>query len=368
MPEWRNLLGKYYFNYKKNRMDGYKKIGLLLCVNLMLIMQGCVGNGLDECPDAIRYSLAFRYTLHTDEYDRFYDDVDKMFVYVFDATTGVCVYIDTTTMLAPFDKDYSYSLPLNVGKYNIITWGWGRNAGDLSLKGNTAVIPEIVPGQTSINDARLLLEERLSDGRLEKTFYGELRNVEVPAFISRIDTIPLLNLTNQIRIVIPDARTAAEQDNISLSIVGDNGAYYFNSENNAPDIDVARGAVTYAPYAIYRTDSILLRDPIYLSEIYTGSGKDSMLVVEISTLRLMQYDTNMNLILRTGTGADSREIKFSLIELLRAGISSNVQYNLDKYYRWQILFNYKSTFTTVTISSLDWRVVRILAEVGGIFQ
>jgi hypothetical protein len=346
-------------------MDGYKKTGWLLCVYFVLMMQGCVGSGLDECPDAVRYSLAFKYTLHTDDYDRFNDDVDKMFVYVFDAATGVCVYTDTTTMLAPFDDDYTYSLPLNVGTYDIITWGWGRNVGDLSLKRNTAVVPDIVPGRTSINDARLLLEERISDGRLEKTFYGELRSVEVPAFISRIDTISLLNLTNQIRIVIPDAKTAAEQDGLSLSIVGNNGAYFFNSPSNAPNSDVTKGVVTYVPYIVYRTDSILLADPIYLSEPYTGSGRDSMLIVEISTLRLLQFDTSMEVILRT----DSWEIKFSLIDLLKAGISSgNIQYNLDKYYRWQISYNYKNTSVSVTINTLDWHVIYMPTDVGGIMQ
>jgi hypothetical protein len=345
-------------------MDCYKKTGLLLCINFVLMMQGCVGSGLDECPDAIRYSLAFKYTLHTDDYDRFNDDVDKMFVYVFDVATDVCVYMDTTTMLAPFDEDYTCSLPLNVGTYNIITWGWGRNVGDLSLKRNTAVIPEIVPGETDINDARLLLEERISDGRLEKTFYGELRNVEVPAFISRVDTVSLLNLTNQIRIVISDAKTAAEQDDLSLSIAGDNGAYFFNSTANAPSIDAAKGAVTYTPYVVYRTDSILKADPIYMLEPYTGSGTDSMLIVEISTLRLVQNDTNMELILRMG----SREVKFSLVELLKAGISSNIQYNLDKYYRWQILYNYKNTSATVSVDVMDWHVVYMPKDVGGIMQ
>ncbi|MDR2773724.1 MAG: FimB/Mfa2 family fimbrial subunit [Tannerella sp.] len=349
-------------------MDGYKKIGLLLCLNFMLILQGCVGNGLDECPDAIRYSLAFKYTLHTDNYDRFYNDVDKLFVYAFDAATGVCVYMDTATVLAPFNEDYAYSLPLNVGNYDIIIWGWGHSATNLLFKKNTARVyginEGITRGQTTINDARLLLEERNSDGCIDKTFYGEFRNVEVPAFVSRIDTVSLLNLANQIRIVIPDAKTVAEQDDLSLSIVGDNGAYLFNSGNNAPNIDATRGAVAYLPYTVYRTDSILLADPIYMSEPYTGSGRDSMLVVEISTLRLIQYDMDMELILRMG----SREIKFSLIDLLKAGISSNIQYNLDKYDRWQISYNYKNTSVSVTINTMDWHVVYMPTDVGGIMQ
>jgi hypothetical protein len=345
-------------------MDCYKKTGLFLCVVFMLIMQGCVGNDLDECPEAIRYSVAFKYTLHTDESDRFYDDVDKMYIYVFDAETDTCVYADTATILAPFGNDYTYPLPLNVGRYNIITWGWGRNTGDFSLKRNTAVIPVIVPKRTTIDEARLLLEEKMIDGRLEKTFYGELRNVDIPAFISRIDTMPLMNLTNQIRVVIPDARTAAEQDRISIYISGDNGAYHFESGNNAPAIDGTKGVVTYLPHISYRTDSILLADPVYTAESYTGTGRDSMLIVEISTLRLVQFDANMKLCLDLG----SKVIQLPLIEILQAGISSNIQYNLDKYDRWQVLYNYRSTSATVHVYVMDWHVVYVPTDVGGIMQ
>lgn len=335
---------------------------MMIC--MLLVMQGCLTNDLDDCPDAVRYSLAFKYTLHTDGDDRFYEDVDKMLVYVFDAETGLCVYADTASMLAPFGENYTYPLPVNVGKYNIITWGWGRNSGDLSLKKSTVVVPVIVPGITSINDARLLLEEEICDGRIEKTFYGECFDVEIPAFISRIDTISLMNITNQIRIVIPDAKTAKMQDEISISITGDNGAYHFNPGNNTPGIDATKGAVTYKPYKMYRTDSILRYDPVYELEPYEGSGKDSMLIVEISSLRLVQNDNNMLIDIKWKNST----IKLSLLNLLQAGLASNVQYNLDKYYRWQLSYEVSSTSATAHIAVLDWRVVYIPSSAGGILQ
>lgn len=349
-------------------MDFYKKTGFFLCAVFMLIVQGCVRSNLDDCPDAIRYSVAFKYTLHThtEGSDRFYDDVDKMYIYVFDAGTDICVYADTVKMLAPFGNDYSYPLPLNVGKYNIITWGWGRNTGDLSLKRNTAVIPAVIPGQTKIDQARFLLEEKIIDGRLEKTFYGELRNVDVPTFVSRIDTMPLMNLTNQIRVVIPDARTAAEQDRLSVYITGDNGAYHFKSGDNAPGVDGVKGTVTYLPYISYRTDSILKADPISQEKPYEGTGLDSMLVVEISTLRLVQSDANMKLCLDI---MGSPLIRLPLLDLLQSGIFSDIQYNLDKYDRWQVeLSNYNSTSTTVKVSVMDWHIIYVIADPGGILQ
>jgi hypothetical protein len=350
-------------------MECYKKTGLFLC-GMMILMQGCVTNDLEDCPDAIRYALAFEYTIHTDEYDRFYDDVDKMFVYVFDAATDVCVYADTATLLAPFEKDFTYSLPLNVGRYNIITWGWGRNSGDLSLKRSTTIIPTIIPGTTTIRDARFLLEEKLSDGRLEKNFYGELHQVEIPAFMSRIDTVRLVNLVNQIRIVLPDIKTAELQDRVDIFIRGNNGAYSFGGSPvadpdkggtyYAPNVDPTGGNVTYLPYKTYRTDSILIADPIYRAEPYTGTGRDSLMVAEFSILRLVQNDESMKVVIRV----DERSVELPLLEILQSGLSANVQYNLDKYYRWQLSHDVSGTMVTVHIYVMDWHYVYLFQEIG----
>jgi hypothetical protein len=338
---------------------------------MVLLMQGCVTNDLEDCPDAVVYALAFEYTIHADEYDRFYDDVDKMFVYVFDAETGVCVHADTATLVAPFERNYTYSLPLNVGRYNIITWGWGRNTDDLSLKRSTTIIPTIIPGTTNIREARFLLEEKLSDGRLEKNFYGELHDVDIPAFMSRIDTMRLVNLVNQIRIILPDMVTAELQDLIDISIRGNNGAYSFEgtpivnpdrgSTYYAPNMDPARGNVTYLPYKIYRTDSILLTDPIYLTELYTGTGRDSMLIAEFSILRLVANDENMKVAIKFN---NSLSAELPLLEILQSGYSSNVQYYLDKYYRWQLSPSITETHVTIHIYVMDWHYIYQTTEVG----
>ena len=368
-------------------MEYCKKIGLLLC-GIMLMMQGCVTNNLDDCPDSIRYSLSFIYTLHTEEsnrtidgeyagYDRFYSDVDKIFVYVFDATTGICVYADTAKLLAPFPDDYTYSLPLNVGKYNIITWGWGRYKKDQTLNMSTAIIPIVVPGVTSFDNARLQLQETTINGQLENIFYSERKNVEINAFMSRIDTMPLMNITNTIRIVIPDAVSSAMQDAIDISIVGDDGAYYFNSTNrssdynagdyfrtgfNAPNVLVRSDNYTYFPFNTYRTDSILRVDPIYMVNPYTGTGRDSMLIVEMSTLRLLQDNPNMDIIIKW----NGRTMTLPLIKILQEGLPNNrTQYNLDLYHRWQILFNITNTFVTIHIYVMDWHVVLSSEDLGG---
>ena len=352
------------------------------------MMQSCVTNNLDDCPDSVRYAIAFEYTLHTETsnrmtkglYDRFYDDVDKMYIYVFDAATGICVLADTA-LLAPFKNDFTYPLPLSTGRYDIITWGWGRNPGDHSLRMSTAVVPTVVPGTTSINDARLQLEAATISGKLERIFYSERRDLEITAFMSRIDTLPLMNISNMIRVVIPDARTAKMQDEISISITGDDGAYRFNSTSaakagsydgvgyfrsgfNSPDIDAVRGNVVYLPFRTYRTDSILLADPIYRGAPYQGTGRDSMLIVEMSSLRLVQDNPNMVLVVNW----DGDLFKFSLIDLLRTATSSSVQYDLDRYHRWEISYEVSSTYATASVSVIDWHRKLTSSDIGGLLQ
>ena len=366
-------------------MESYKKIGLLLCVAI-LALQSCVTNNLDDCPEAVRYAIAFEYTLHTEtsdryrngEYDRFYDDVDKLFIYVFDVATKTCVYADTATLLAPFREDFTYSLPLETGKYDIITWGWGRNPGESSLKISTAIVPTIIPGRTTIDEARLQIEENVCKGKLERIFYSEKRNVDISAFVSRIDTLPLMNISNQIRVVISDANTASVQDEIDIYIAANDGAYFFNSVsrstdsydasgffksgNNAPDLDGSKGGVKYMPYKIYRTDSILIADPIYLREQYNGTGRDSMLIVEMSSLRLLQNNRNVELVIDWNGRTVGR---YSLLDLLQAGISSRVQYNLDRYHRWQVSLEVRRTYATVHVHVMDWHYIYTPSNAGG---
>ena len=369
------------------------------------MMQSCVTNNLDDCPDAVRYAIAFKYTLHTEEsgrfingeYDRFYEDVDKLFIYVFDATTKLCVYADTATVLAPFEDDFVYPIPLNVGKYNIITWGWGRNEGSPSLKMSTAIIPTVVPNVTTIDDARLQLEEAVVNNQLEKIFYSETRDMEISPFISRIDTLPLMNISNTVRIVLEDMRTAKLQDEITISITGDDGAYlfnsisnskagsypgdegYFKSRNNAPDLYAGiRSDVTYNPYVVYRTDSILKADPIHIRTPYTGSGRDSMLVVEISSLRFVQDNREMKIDINwdevdLNGKTDHHTFQIPLVKILEDFIantmnSTRIQYNLDRVHRWQINFKITDTYVTASISIMNWHNKNNPADLGGILQ
>jgi hypothetical protein len=383
-------------------MECIKKIGFLLCVMALMTLQGCVRNDLEDCPSSIRYAISFEYLLHTMDVngdgiyggegdDLFAEGVDKLHIYVFDSESslldgtpnpnyGKCIYADTT-LTGPFEKGAVYPLPLNRGTYDIIVWGWGRNTGSRELRRSTCIIPDpIEPGKTTINEARLILNE-LNDnvrnvyGKIEKTFYGEITNDIIPAFISRIDTVDLMNLSKLIRIIIPDIEADPFtfpnwREGLNIKIQGDNGAYLFHPTAGGPSIDPISGLITENPYQRLFTDSVLENDPIYSRGF--GNNNHVGLVVDISTLRLLETDGNMKVMFdwKNSMGED-KHLELSLIELLTKTVyawSANRQQDLDREDRWEIIFPVTSSYISVATNIMQWHIIKQDAGVGGILQ
>jgi hypothetical protein len=323
---------------QKTEMDNIKYIILMFGVALMMTtMAGCVGSDLDDCPPGLNYSLVFQYLIHPkDPADLFTEDVQYISVYVFDATTGNCVYTETTpksTWVKGSNNDYSMTLPLNAGDYNIITWGWGYeepeyldpeayNIAPATPVERSVPVATTVTGDTRLNDPEVQLKIPIAAndtviGRIERTFFGQKTSVNVPPMTSSSpsvkDTVKLLNISNRIRIVLENAKErgmAYNWKDIKISIVGSNQAYFFNpqeigrskspgftppyadaSTNNAPFFDPTNNAwpVIYKAYNKHYTDQILVEDQI----VWRGSDLDSVLIADVSTMRMIAGDDNL---------------------------------------------------------------------------
>jgi hypothetical protein len=297
--------------------------------------------------------------------------------------------MDTET--GPFPSDYRYFLSLFPGEYDIITWGYDWPDNDPSQK-MTTVVPDIVVGiwgaagtGTKIDEARLILEELKTNGNdglintfssnIENTFYGESHAKIATLYDSQTDTVPLINLTNKIRIIFEDMRTAKNQNKVSVKITDKNGAYYFyKSMSDNPMYDESYDKIEYLPYAIYKTDSILNKDPIFTKD-FAGAGLDSVLVADFSVLRLFKnddpfardYPDAFLMIEWTGEegevhgiGGEEPGLVYSLSELLRAGAVrlgfADNQRALDRINRWEIKLNLQETYMTGTVNVLGWEV------------
>jgi hypothetical protein len=164
---------------------------LLLCT---LVIQGCVHGDLDDCPPMVNYAVAFEYTDHTvGNVDRFYEEVKKINVYVFDDNGLV---FTTTTEIGPYENDFKIPLNLPMGRYRIITWG-----NLLDGQPFTVTPAAFVTGVTTFAEAKLILQDYADNLRLENLFYGE-REVDIPLYYSKTDTVSLVNNTNNVRVVL----------------------------------------------------------------------------------------------------------------------------------------------------------------------
>ena len=347
------------------------KILIVSVFFVMFLLQSCVHGDLDDCPPMVSYAVAFQYTDHTGREDRFYDDVKKIDLYVFDKNNLVYT---TTTKLGLYDENFNIPLDLPMGNYNIIAWGNALDNQPFSITPDN-----FVKGETTFDEARLRLQKtagELNDTELEKLFFGELRNVEIPLYVSRIDTVSLMNNTERIRIVLHwDFTKAAggqgfNHDSISVRLNGTNSLYRFDNERVAAN-------VKYAPFKKYFTDNLVdsintydKRDWLKIN-YYSNEFKEisKTTIYDFTVLRLFK-DIPMNLVVEyvnrksgifhpiADVDIVSRNTGFEFLFTHRGIIESQWQrtfdinelYEVDMY----IIFDGVNTFTTGDIQIKDW--------------
>ena len=376
------------------------KLFLLPILCLMFFAQSCIHGDLDDCPPMVKYAVAFKYTNHTDRYDRFYDDVKKINLYVFDENNLIYT---TTTELSPYEENFNIPLDLPMGNYHIIAWGNVLDSQPFSVTSYDGDDENaFIKGKTTIEEARLILQrnaDNLSQTELEKLFYGEL-DVEVPLYISSVDTIPLMNNTNHVRVVLhwdhSGAVRANEEtvnyDDVSVRIYGGNADYDFDNK-------YATNKVVYAPYAIDTTGLVLNRDrrSNWLNIFYYPDSIDRVsdsTVYDFKILRMM-VDHELKLaVLRKNAveksgfenlfipidepnrddvdygvdiiGNSAGTLGFTKLMRERLGVTSPLimQNTFDMYenYRIDVYFRYdelKNTYiSAVVISVEEWHLVK----------
>ena len=266
-----------------------------LCCTL-IFMQSCIHGDLDDCPPMVSYAVAFTYTLNGWDNDRFYDDVKKINLYVFDKDNLVYT---TATELRPFETNFTIPLALPMGNYHILAWG-----NILDNQPFTIFPTEFVKGQTKKSDAQLTLQREagnLSHQEMEKLFFGDI-DVDIPLYASRVDTIPLINDTKNVRVVIHwdhsgEMRTTQEiinYDEVYVHIDASNAVYNFDN------LFTGLNNVVYEPYDFGYDRTYLdrsLRDFEQNTFYYTYDDFDELsnsCVYDFTILRMM---TNSPIIL-----------------------------------------------------------------------
>ena len=255
----------------KNDMVRIKYL-IMVALWVALVGQSCVHGDLDDCPPMVEYAVAFKYTEHLGTRDRFYDDVKKISLYVFDENNYFNTFVYEVAPGGRFEPDFKFSLnELPMGKYTMVAWG---NV----LDSEPFKIPTTFSkGVTKLEAARLELEktaDSLSTTQLEKLFFGR-REIEVPLYVNRTDTIPLVNDTKNIRIVIhwdhanlqPD--DLLQYDSVIVQLKGTNAQYNFKNDSTLRA--EAKSQVTYDPHKKYlpqtKADSALKEGKVFVDNL-----------------------------------------------------------------------------------------------------
>jgi len=203
----------------------------------LIFLQSCVHGSLDDCPPMVNYAVAFKYTHHALNNDRFYDDVKKVDLYVFDENERFYTKIPRLSSKEPFEPNFTIPLELPMGHYHILAWCNVLNEQPFNV---TPGETEFVKGQTSITQARLSLQREagnLSHQEMEKLLFGDSLNVEIPLYVSRIDTIPLRNDTKNVRVVIHwdhsgelrRTQQVINYDEVAVRLEASNAEYNFSN-------------------------------------------------------------------------------------------------------------------------------------------
>ena len=390
------------------------KLFILPILCLMFFAQSCVHGDLDDCPPMVNYAVAFKYTNHMDKTDRFYDDVKKINLYVFDENNLIYT---TTTDLGPHKENFNVPLDLPMGNYHIIAWGNVLDSQPFSVTSYDGDDENaFIKGKTTIEEARLILQrnaDNLSQTELEKLFYGEL-DVEVPLYISRVDTMPLMNNTNHVRVVLHWDHTGAvktaekivDYDEVIVRLTGNNAVYDFDNE-------FISNKVVYAPYAIDNTGAILNTErksnwlniyyyPDSIKEVSDSTVYDFKILrmvvdheMKLTVLRKKpaldaenlfispdapnRYDTDYGLdiignsagtlgftkamLARTDLGISGSDPLIVKEEKMQRVFDRYENYRVDVYFRFDELAN--TYISTVVISVEDWHVIKNPGHHGG---
>jgi hypothetical protein len=336
---------------------------------LCLFLQGCVHGDLEDCPPMVRYAVAFKYTNHTENRDRFYDDVKKINLYVFDEKN--LIYTTTTTTGFPYDDNFNIPLDhLPMGRYTIIAWGNVLDNEPFSITPDS-----FVTGKTTLSEARLMLQntaDELNNTQLEKLFFGEIK-AEIPLYYSRIDTISLTNDTKRIRVAIHwdfskvDLEDRVKLDSVKVRLDGVNAKYKF-------DNNIVSTSVTYEPYVVLNSDSIDKNKDwknIYFYSTAFDKNQKSV-YYDFAVLRLLKdiplslfvnYETPIeiyNILPESGINIISSSEGFQYLFASEGIASSQWQDTFDKYDYYRIdlyvvqVDKYKNTFVTGGIHINDW--------------
>lgn len=320
-------------------ITAYRKLAALVLLLPWLAASCTINDDETQCPGG--YYLHFKYDYNMKFADALAQEVTTLTVYVFGKEGKYLTSFQADSSLLR-QSGYRMQLPLEAGNYHIVAWA--------GVDKEWFNLPDLQPGQSTLDN--LVTELRRGEngevpasGAVAPLWHGELENISVPEdiYVTHTDTVSLVKDTHTIRVMLQQVSgKVLHSSDFETSIVSPEGNGRLNYDNTLlPD-----SPLTYRPY--YTSENLVGGDE-------AGNGQVSLVIAELSTLRIME---NSNLRLRIRKTADqSVVIDIPLTDYLllthmegEQRIRSNQEY-LDRQDRYTITF-----FLTSGGSWLDTRI------------
>lgn len=304
-------------------------IGILFSI-LVVSCDDVIYDKLEPCETIIQFNYDYNMA-YTNQFGR---QTEQVSLFVFDNNGKFVTVISDKK--DSFENDYGMSLNLDPGKYTFIAYS--------GLDDNYAKV-NLVPGTSTPEDLKVLLNRNsgnISNTELKPLLYGIIKDKEIKGSLDETITIPMMKLSNKIRIVFQDlskeSTSQIDVNNYDFEITGANGKY--DGTGNS------------------LTDDLLHYTPYYKENIEGGGA-----AVEINTLRLIS-DKDYRLIIRNKQTGEEL-LNTDLINLLlqtklhENSALSNQEY-LDRQDTYAIVFAFdgkpvtKETFISVGIWINGW--------------
>lgn len=296
-----------------------------------MTLTSCITEDLQECPND--YRLRIVYNRNMLNADAFATSVHSVDIQVFDHSTGERVYRTGESGEALASGDYTVSLPVPPGNYDILCLG-GMAEGE-SFSYTTPGAEELTGQGVQLNAA-----DNESGKRLNDLFHGLLRDVtfidnnDIGSFETQTKTIYLTKNTNRVNVLLMnlDGNEMREKD-FDVTITSANGDMDYDNTL------LQKRQITYRPWSItpiagetgqnVSTQSALSSE-FSLSRL-TGDTQSRLDVVRLSDgERIISVPLEDNLLLYKGAFFDS----MSDDEYLNREYDYNITFILDANNNW----------------------------------
>ena len=328
-------------HFKFTILYRYAGIAALICM-LQWLVAGCVKEDFSDCPTG-SYLIKFEYVNHTDteHSNRFYMDVYRVDLYIFDSTGHFVKCI--TNSGTPFNEDFYIKPELSEGSYTLVAWG--------NLSDEVMVKPAFVSGKTTLEEGLLSLKTITNQSvnkKLTPVFHA-IKEITVDDSIDKTDILSFTKNENQLRLTvkwfeesgIPCIHGSA--DGVRIRVVDPKGATY-KFDNSV----VASGnELIYYPYQT------------------VGNDKHNELTGSFSLMRLIEGEEQTLLVERPMEDGSVRELyRCNLVNLIQEHPYTRAQEDLDQrdFYEIELslvddLDGDTDTFMQAAITIAGWKVI-----------